>query len=147
MMLSTRALASRASSLQRDILRTLLYFDIFNHPLSLQEVYRFLPSDSTSIDALREAFRRPPLSEMVQERDGFVFLARSVDRIDPIVLRRVNERRADRFLAVAHVMGFLLRQFPFVRGVFISGELSKGVMSTRGDIDYVIVTAPRRVWI
>lgn len=37
--------------------------------------------------------------------------------------------------------------FPFVRGIAISGSLSKGVMHLDGDIDYFIITAPERLWI
>jgi radical SAM superfamily enzyme YgiQ (UPF0313 family) len=36
---------------------------------------------------------------------------------------------------------------PFVRAAFVSGELAKGVASKESDIDYVIVTAPDRLWI
>jgi hypothetical protein len=34
-----------------------------------------------------------------------------------------------------------------VRGIAISGSLSKGVMHDDGDIDYFIITAPERLWI
>jgi hypothetical protein len=37
--------------------------------------------------------------------------------------------------------------FPFVRAVMLSGELSKGVASENSDIDFVIVTKARRLWI
>jgi hypothetical protein len=44
-------------------------------------------------------------------------------------------------------MSAIIRRFPFVRAVFISGELSKGVASKKGDIDFFVVTADRRVWV
>ena len=37
--------------------------------------------------------------------------------------------------------------FPFVRGVFLSGSISKGFMSESDDIDYFIITAPGRLWL
>jgi hypothetical protein len=37
--------------------------------------------------------------------------------------------------------------FPFVRGICLSGSISKGFMDKDADIDYFIVTAPGRLWI
>lgn len=138
---------SGASPLQRDILSTLLYFDIFGHPLSSAEMYRFLPSNSTSPDMVAAACRKPPLSLLLREDDGMFCLARSAGGSDPFLRRRTNEQRARRFILIARATTFLFRCIPFVRGVMISGELSKGVLSADGDIDYVIITAPRRVWL
>jgi hypothetical protein len=44
-------------------------------------------------------------------------------------------------------MASIIRCFPFVRGVFLSGDLSKRVATPSSDIDYVIITAPGRLWI
>lgn len=41
----------------------------------------------------------------------------------------------------------MFSNFPFVRGVMISGSLSKGSMSPDSDVDYFIITAPNRLWI
>jgi hypothetical protein len=48
---------------------------------------------------------------------------------------------------MARLMAHVIKQFPFVRGIFVSGELSKGVASEEGDIDFVIITAENRLWI
>jgi hypothetical protein len=44
-------------------------------------------------------------------------------------------------------MGHVIKRFPFVRAIFISGDLSKGVANPMSDIDYVVVTEPGRLWI
>ena len=44
-------------------------------------------------------------------------------------------------------MARFIHQFPFVRAVMLSGELSKGIASKNSDIDFVIVTRERRLWI
>ena len=41
----------------------------------------------------------------------------------------------------------MLFQFPFVRGVFISGSLSKRCAAEKEDVDYFIVTSANRLWI
>jgi hypothetical protein len=137
---------SESSPLQQDVLRTILYFDVFHYPLSSTEIYEYLPSNSTSLAEVRQACVSPPLSVLLREEAGMYHLA-TLSGPDPIRDRRENERRAKRFLKIARMMAWVMRQFPFVRGIGVSGELSKGVVSKKGDIDYVVVTSTKRVWV
>jgi hypothetical protein len=45
--------------------------------------------------------------------------------------------------AAAHV----IKRFPFVRGIFVSGDLSKNVARPGSDVDFLILTEPGRLWI
>jgi hypothetical protein len=131
--------------LQSAILRTLLYFDMFDYPLKLSEILSFLPSNSVADADLRLASVRSPLCERLAEKDGYYYLK---GRPDSLVKDRLEkERRARRQMRIAHVITRIIRSFPFVRGVFVSGELSKGVASKKSDIDFFVVTAPNRIWI
>lgn len=135
----------RTSPLQQNMLRVLLYFDIFHYPLSVDEIYAFLPSNSTSREQILGAGRAGPLAEVLTH-DGKYFFLRTSDN-SCVVERERNERRARRRRFIARLMAKLISQFPFVRGVFVSGELSKGVASKKSDIDFVIITAENRLWI
>jgi hypothetical protein len=44
-------------------------------------------------------------------------------------------------------MARFIGAFPYIRGVFISGSLSKHCMSADSDIDFFIVTEPGRLWL
>ena len=61
--------------------------------------------------------------------------------------RKALNERADVFLPKAYRMGRLIGQFPFIRGVMVSGSLSKHTMRDDGDIDFFLVTAPGRLWL
>jgi hypothetical protein len=133
------------TTLQRDVLRTLLYFDIFHHPLRLREIYRYLPSNSVSLEDVRKACQSDPLDGFLSQKRDFYFLGgQSTDVIND---RTQKERRARQMWKIAVLISHVIRRFPFVRGVFVSGELSKGVASKDSDIDFFIVTARNRVWI
>ena len=134
-----------ASNLQRDIAKTLLYFGIFRHPLRLTEIHRFLPSDSVTIEDIQYACSTEPLSKHVVEANGLVSLDH--EPLDFSAERRQKEQRARYMWFVAVLMSQIIRRFPYVRAVFVSGELSKGVASKNSDIDFFVVTAPNRVWI
>mgnify|MGYP001586852997 FL=1 len=133
------------SSLQADVLKTLLYFDIFNHPLTAEEIYSFLPRNSSSPDTIARSCDSVPLSQIIKNNGGYFSLRNNEE--SSAELRHAKEVRANKLWTMAVVMGNVLRRIPFVRGVAISGELSKGVASEKGDIDFVVITAPGRLWI
>lgn len=141
-----QTLFTETSPLQQDVLRTILYFDVFHFPLSAGEIYEYLPSNSTSLAEVRQACVSPPLSALLREEAGMYYLA-ARSGPDPVRDRQANEQRAKRFMKIAKVMAWIIRQFPFVRGIGVSGELSKGVVSKEGDIDFVVVTSQKRVWV
>lgn len=57
-----------------------------------------------------------------------------------------NQRARD-VMKIAEKKAAFIGRFPFVKGVFISGSLSKGVFLEDGDVDFFIVTQPNRLWV
>ena len=133
------------SGLENDILKVLLYFDVFQFPLTVSEIYHFLPSNSITPAHVSRALLSPSLSGRVKRENGYFFLATATNSYAEERLEK--ERRAARLMSVARVMAKIIRVFPYVRGVFLSGELSKGIASKKSDIDFVIVTKEGRLWI
>jgi hypothetical protein len=60
--------------------------------------------------------------------------------------RRQRNREADWQLAMGRQAAQHVARLPFVRGVFLSGSLSKNVMTHRSDVDLFLVAAKGRVW-
>jgi hypothetical protein len=129
--------------LRSSILKVIAYFDLFNYPLSLEDILFFLDTDSEEYPVRKE------LDVLVEE--GCLFRVGSFYTIqdDPSLTEKRNRGRmhADEMLPIAEKGARLLFQFPFVRGVFISGSLSKRCADERADIDYFIVTSAGRLWI
>lgn len=133
------------SPLERGILTTLLYFDVFDHPLSAEEIVRFAPVPGLTSEEVAATCRGTSLRSLVGEHDGFFFVS---ERPETTVQRRREREAAARQLwPVAAFMVRMISRFPFVRGVFVSGELAKGVAGPDSDIDYLILTAERRLWV
>lgn len=127
---------------QSSFLRTLLYFDIFNYPLTLEEIF----SSSSCMD----------LSEVQNEAAYFLeqnWIATSNGKYflkgkeSTVAFRELLNKRAHAFYEKANRYTKLISRFPFVRGVLITGSLSKGCMEENGDIDYLIITEPNRLWL
>jgi hypothetical protein len=129
--------------LKSSILKVLAYFDLFNYPISREEVVFFLDS------AADEAGLSAALEKLLEERRIFWhqgFFSLRDDR--SLVARRLKgNAHAETLLSIAARNSRFLFQFPFVRGIGISGSLSKNYADENADIDYFIITRSNRLWI
>jgi len=131
-------------TLKKHIVRTLLYYDIFNYPLKSSEVFQFLGVNSVSEPDVLVA-----LNSLVEERVVF----RCEDFYGVQFTESITQRRkkgnqsADAFYQLATKKASLIAKFPFVRGVLASGSLSKGYMDEKSDLDFFIITSPGKLWI
>jgi hypothetical protein len=129
--------------LRSSILKVIAYFDLFNYPLSLEDILYFLDTEAEEYPVRKE------LEALIKEgclfRTGPYY---SLQNDPTLADKRNNSRhRADALLPIAEKGARLLFQFPFVRGVFISGSLSKRCAEEKEDVDYFIVTSANRLWI
>ena len=121
------------------------YFDVFSYPLSSDQVKAFLPSNSITLSQLEESLACLTKSGVLNSQGGYYFFA---DQSAAVVASRIqNERRASRMIKRARWIALFLKQVPFVRGIFLTGSLSKNVAGPSSDVDFMIVTAPKRLWI
>ncbi len=128
---------------RRAILRNLIYYDLFRFPLRTEELYRF----SEVCWPNREELDTEVVSLVdhgLVVRDGpWIHLGDST-----LVEERIEaEARAVRVMPRALRRSRLIARFPFVRGVALSGTISKGVFARGDDIDFFLITAPERLWI
>lgn len=129
------------------ILEPLFYYDIFSYPLTIEEIYEFSchkTTDGTSIHRIEKKLEELVHKGYLYRMDQFYALTQAPQWVQT---RKENNKRALKYLKRAHKMTRLMTCFPYVRGVFVSGSLSKNVMPLDGDIDYFIVTKPQRLWV
>lgn len=130
-------------NLEKDILKVLAYFDIFRHPVSSKEIRSFLASNPVESVFLK-ALEQLCMDRHIYQRDGYYFLCND----HSLVLQRIeNNKRAEGLLKTAYKISSFLFQFPFVRGIGISGSLSKNVADRDADIDFFVITSSNRLWI
>ena len=133
---------SNITSLKRDIIRTLAYYDIFSYPLTASEVYHNLRDNHTSLDEVKRELEKLSRSQILHRKGEFYLLNNN----DTYIKRREkgNQLAKKRLKTAQRVSGFISR-FPFIRGIFLSGSISKGFMEEDSDIDYFVITHPNRV--
>jgi hypothetical protein len=127
----------------QSVLKVLAYFDIFQYPLTKDEIYLFLgqqiPPDEVQL----------LLHEMTAEHQIFKLGEFYSLHNDPALRERriTGNAKARHLLPLAYRIGSFLYQFPFVRGIGISGSLSKNFADDNSDIDFFIITSSNRLWI
>jgi predicted nucleotidyltransferase len=131
------------SDLKKNILATLAYFDLFNYPLTMDEVFLYLPAKCDTGN-FEYALKCLVIDRLVYHFDKFYTLKNDYF----VVSRRVkgNVKAAELIITAKKVSDLLIR-FPYVRGIAISGSLSKNFADEDSDIDLFIITAKNKLWI
>jgi hypothetical protein len=128
----------------QEVLKPILYADIFDYPLTFDEIYKFLefkasPEEVESM--LAEALARREIIVV----DGYYSLAHKPH----LVAKRQERWQASQTLWPKAVFyGRWIASLPFIRLVSVTGSLA--VDNPRDgvdDIDYLIVTSPKRLWL
>jgi hypothetical protein len=130
------------SSLEIAVLETVVYSDLFDFPLTREEIWRWLPKASTRPEA-EEALNRL-IPNLLREVHPYVTL-RGCEH-----LGQLREQRAESSAALgvkANRYGKLIARLPFVRLVAVTGSLAVANAGRDDDIDYLIVTVAGRVWL
>lgn len=161
-------------NLKKKILATLLYYDIFDWPLRINELTKFsvnldfldkfIPSHYTRHAlagegwgqggaswqgrALQNALQKELdwlfFNQIIGSSKGFYFL---IGREHIVPLRLKKEKIAKRKWQLARRAVCWLRFAPYVRAVFASGSLAMNNTDELSDLDVLIVVKHRRIWL
>jgi hypothetical protein len=132
------------TDLSQNILRILIYYDIFDYPLTTPEIFKGLKYDHLPIQAIQQELDNLNKNKVIYMSNGYYMLK---DDLRHLERRMQGNEMASMLMKKAFRNGRRISRFPFVRNVFISGSLSKEYVDTDSDIDYFIITQPGRLWI
>ncbi|MGE5236415.1 MAG: hypothetical protein ACM3O7_08715 [Acidobacteriota bacterium] len=125
-------------------METVSYADIFDYPLALGELHRYLIRVAAPFDRLVATLRRSPrLGRWLGQSGHYVTLA---GREAIVAIRRRREEQATRLWPKALHYGRAMASLPFVRMVAVTGALAMDNTESDADIDYLVVARPGRVW-
>lgn len=136
---SLSPLLQTTDPLEHAILETLAYSDIFDYPLTLDELHKFLTVSAEK----REIAESVSRMDGVSVKDGYFFLT---DHPEIVEVRRQREAGSRDAFARAMFYGRIIGKLPFVRMVALTGSLAMLNLSKNKDMDYMLVTKSGRVW-
>jgi predicted nucleotidyltransferase len=129
--------------IRQNILKTLAYFDIFNYPLTNEEVRLFLPQKCNQL-VVNEILYQLIRENRIYKLNNFYSLQNQPELAE---IRMAGNKRAIKLLKIARRAAKLLSWFPYVESVAVSGSLSKNFADEKADIDFFIITSANRLWI
>jgi hypothetical protein len=131
-------------ALERAILLAVAYADIFDYPLTIAELHRYLIGAAATPAAIHAALNHDHAPYPLVSSDGYVVL-RGREAI--VATRRRRARVAARLWPQALRYGQVIAGLPFVRMVAVTGALAMDNVDPGADIDFLIVTEPGRLWL
>ncbi len=124
----------------------IIYGDIFDFPLTLEEIWRFCPLPLTRDELSRRLElegQDNPLAAMVDCRDGYYHLR---GREEIVELRRQRETTSRSIWQRARRVAGLIQNIPYIRAMAITGSLATYNSDEDGDPDFLVITTPNRIW-
>ncbi len=137
------------SFLELFVINTLAYFDIFDYPLTLNEIRNYFLTGGMEggqyswQEIEKELQENPKLKKIITTKSGFYFL-RGREKI--IEKRLSNYALAEKKLRLAHQAIKIFRFLPFVKLVAICNNLAYRNAGPESDIDFFVITKKGRIW-
>lgn len=143
--------------LEKSILSTLTWFDIFDYPLTVWEIYKWNLQSTVNNQQLTTNSQEPTfkkiqetleksenLKKLITYKNGFYFLKWR----DELIKRRkkrylLAEKKYKKLLKITNILAHL----PFVKLIAVADGLSYSNSKEGDDIDLFIITSKNRIWL
>lgn len=128
-------------NLKAEIFKTMIWFDLFSHPLTVYEIFKYVNYPCKLNDIIIELEN---LSDKIKYKNGFYYLAGREEIVEER-FRRLNYfkkkiKRAKRFSK-------LISKIPSVLGVAVSNIIGDHNLKDGSDIDFFIITKSGKIWL
>ena len=133
----------RDNQLPGSIFRVLAYFDVFDYPLTATEIFECSDAKGVVYSDLKKELDTLVTDGAISKTGPYYYIGYETC----IKKRELANRYSEKLMLKARKYSRLISRFPFVRGVCISGSLSKNNAHENADVDYFIITAANRLWI
>ena len=142
------------NNLRNPILATIIYYDVFDYPLTLIEVFKYLINPARivivkggigeiDINMLADELDRLVKSKLVEEKNGFYFLSGRTGLYDLRIKRqKIAERKWKKFLKASR----WLQLAPYLRGIMASGSMAINNTEEKSDFDVLIIVRSGRLY-
>ena len=130
--------------MEKAILKTLYYADIFDYPLKAYEIHKWLIGRKATLRQVEKAVEKLRVKGKAERVKDYYFLPR---RAELVSKRQRKEKQSASYLQKARILTFILKVIPWIKLVGISGGLAMENTSKADDIDLFIITGKNRLWI
>lgn len=137
---SPRLASPTFSPLEEAILKTLAYSDIFDYPLTLDELHKYLVTSATK-EEIKNCIEN---TNQIGFTENYFYL---MGRDEIVRTRKQRELKSIKTFKRAMFYGKVIGKFPFVKMVALTGSLAMLNLSNEIDMDFMLITKPKRLWL
>jgi len=137
--------------MEKAVLKTLNYYDIFDFPLKAWEIHKWLIGRQASLKQVektlailikKEKISQPRLKK-IKSSDYYCLKGRT-----SLIKERIQkEAISKKHLQVAKYISIIFKIIPWIKLVGISGSLAMMGSSKTDDIDLFVITSKKRIWV
>lgn len=130
------------SKIRQSIIQTVLYFDIFDYPITAAQIWKYL---ATAGKIKRRDFEKvlSLINSPVVEKEGWYFLS---GRENLIRKRLLREKESRKKLVLIYKAISVLSFIPTVLFIGVSGGVSMHNADKKDDIDIFLITKGNTIW-
>ncbi len=134
--------------MEKAILKTLIYADIFDYPLTIYEIHKWLIGKKSNLRQIEKALKSLSKTSLrgpeVKKQKDYYFLPH---RSKLVSKRQSRQKQAREYFKKAQLLANVLRIIPWIKLVGVSGGLAMENTQKKDDIDLFIITSKNRLWI
>ncbi len=133
---------NKVKSIKEAIYQTIVFFDIFDYPLTDWEIWRYLPI-KISFLKVREVLQIRDKNRLSKQGAYYFLLGR-----EKIIQKRnhrynYTQRKIKRALRISRIFRFI----PWIEMIAIGNIIGSHNLKDDSDIDFFIITKKNRIWI
>ncbi len=135
------------TDLEKSIIKTLAFFDIFDYPMTELEIWKWLykPGHKIDLSEIRHSLSNSKeLKEHISLKEGFYCLK---GKEQAYLRRKQNNNFAERKFAKAILITKIFRFIPFIRMVAVCNTLAYSNAREESDIDLFIISKKGKIWL
>jgi predicted nucleotidyltransferase len=132
--------------MEKSILKTLAYADIFSFPLKKDEIWQRLIWQKKTRPAFYEfekCLKNLSKKDIKKDKDFFFILKNN----KAITLRKKREEYSKKKFKKARKISFFLKIIPTIKAVCITGSLACSNSKKQDDIDFLIISKKGTLWL
>lgn len=130
--------------MEKAILKTLIYADIFDYPLKVWELHKWLIGKKTTLIEVEKGLKKRKFKFKIRNYKGYYYLKSG----NGLVKKRLNrESVSKKHLSQVQLIAKVLKIIPWIKLVGISGSLAMENSTKLSDIDLFVITTRNRLWL
>jgi hypothetical protein len=135
-------LADVNTNLNKAIVSTIVFFDVFSYPLSVFEIFKYLQIDSSYFQVVL-ALENLEARNVISSKNSFYCLKGKEGNFE-IRQKRYNYTKEK--IKIAKRWSKIFKLFTGLKLIALSNSIGSYNLRERGDIDLFIVTKKNRIW-